>query len=87
MFPPSDGFQSRWLRPSIGGVALSSMVSWWTLLFGLSMLARYEPAVWVSHPGFHGDFDLVSVELRAAHSAGIVSARSSATVRSSDASG
>jgi hypothetical protein len=48
MFPPSDGFQSRWLRPSIGGVALSSMVSWWTLLFGLSMLARYEPAVWVA---------------------------------------
>jgi hypothetical protein len=48
VFPPSDGSQPRWLRPSVGGVGLSSLVSWWTLLFGLSMLARYEPAVWVA---------------------------------------
>jgi len=48
MFPPSNGFQPRWLRPSISGAAMSSLVSWWTLLFGLSMLARYEPAVWVA---------------------------------------
>ena len=47
IFPPSAGFQPRWLRPSIGGAGISSLVSWWTLLFGLSMLARYEPAVWV----------------------------------------
>lgn len=45
-FPPADGFQPRWLRPSVGGAALSSLLSWWTLLFGVSMLARYEPAVW-----------------------------------------
>jgi hypothetical protein len=48
MFPSSDGFQPRWLRPSVGGAALSSLLSWWTLLFGLSMLARYEPAVWMA---------------------------------------
>jgi hypothetical protein len=48
VFPPSDGFQPRWLRPSVGGAALSSLLSWWTLLFGLSMLARYEPAVWTT---------------------------------------
>jgi hypothetical protein len=36
-----------WLRPSVRGVALSSLMTWWTLLFGLSMLARYEPAGWI----------------------------------------
>lgn len=36
-----------WLRPSVSGVALSSLMTWWTLLFGLSMLARYEPAGWM----------------------------------------
>jgi hypothetical protein len=36
-----------WLRPSVSGVALSSLLTWWTLLFGLSMLARYEPAGWM----------------------------------------
>lgn len=25
---------------------LSSLLNWWTLLFALSMLARYEPAAW-----------------------------------------
>jgi hypothetical protein len=47
-FPASDGFQPRWLRPSLAGAAVSSLLSWWTLLFGLSMLARYEPAVWTN---------------------------------------
>lgn len=40
-----DGWS--WLRPSVSGVALSSLLTWWTLLFGLSMLARYEPAGWM----------------------------------------
>jgi YaaC-like Protein len=44
--PGGIDFQPRWLRPSVGGIALSSLLSWWTLLFGLSMLARYEPAGW-----------------------------------------
>jgi YaaC-like Protein len=53
VFPPSDGFQPRWLRPSVGGAALSSLLSWWALLFGLSMLARYEPAVWTGALDYH----------------------------------
>ncbi|MGO9959021.1 MAG: YaaC family protein [Solirubrobacteraceae bacterium] len=36
-----------WLRPRVASVALSSLLTWWTLLFGLSMLARYEPAGWI----------------------------------------
>jgi hypothetical protein len=44
--PGGAGFEARWLRPAVGGVALSSLLTWWVLLFGLSMLARYEPAGW-----------------------------------------
>jgi hypothetical protein len=36
----------RWLRPLVGGVALSDLMTWWALLHALSMLARYEPAAW-----------------------------------------
>jgi len=46
VFPSSPGFWPRWIRPGVGGVALSSLLTWWALLFGLSMLARYEPASW-----------------------------------------
>jgi hypothetical protein len=48
MFPAAVHFQARWLRPSVGGAQISSLMSWWTMLFGLSMLARYEPGVWTS---------------------------------------
>jgi YaaC-like Protein len=44
--PGGTGHSPRWLRPGVGGVALSSLLTWWALLFGLSMLARYEPAGW-----------------------------------------
>lgn len=37
----------RWLRPGVKGVELSPLMTWWMLLFGLSMLARYAPDVWV----------------------------------------
>lgn len=37
----------RWLRPALAGAALDTLASWWVLLFGLSMLARYEPGAWV----------------------------------------
>jgi hypothetical protein len=46
--PGGDGFGPRWIRPAVGGVALSSLLTWWALLFGLSMLARYEPAGWAT---------------------------------------
>jgi hypothetical protein len=45
--PLTEDFSPRWLRPSVSGVALSSLLTWWALLFGLSMVARYEPAGWV----------------------------------------
>ncbi len=45
--PGGTGFEACWLRPAVGGVALSSLLTWWTLLFGLSILARYEPAGWM----------------------------------------
>lgn len=44
----TPGFSARWLRPGVAGVALSSLLTWWVLLFGLSMLARYEPAGWAA---------------------------------------
>lgn len=36
----------RWWRPRVGGAAMNDLMMWWALLFGLSMLARYEPAGW-----------------------------------------
>jgi hypothetical protein len=47
MFPAADYFQARWLRPGVAGAQLSALVSG-AMLFGLSMLARYEPGVWTS---------------------------------------
>jgi hypothetical protein len=38
----------RWMRPSVGGGAVSELMTWWALLFGLSMLARYEPDGWTA---------------------------------------
>jgi len=39
----------HWLVPAVaGGVVLTPLMAWWALLFGLSMLARYHPASWVS---------------------------------------
>lgn len=38
----------RWLRPFIAGaVPPAPLMTWWVLLFGLSMLARYHPVEWV----------------------------------------
>lgn len=39
----------RWLIPRVGANAdaLSPLMLWWGLLFGLSNLARYEPNVWM----------------------------------------
>jgi hypothetical protein len=59
--PPEDQFDriapeyrfadARWLWPSLHPtetVLLTPLMTWWVLLFGFSMQARYEPAVWVS---------------------------------------
>ena len=39
-----------WLRPAICGTEdpPSLLVTWWAVLFGLSMLARYHPVEWVA---------------------------------------
>ena len=43
--PSAPGGQ-RWLRPLVAGAAMNDLMTWWALTFGLSMLARYEPAGW-----------------------------------------
>ena len=45
--PGGTGFEACWLRPAVGGVALSSLLTWWTLLFGLSIVGTHEPAGWM----------------------------------------
>jgi len=36
------------MRPAVAGSTLNSLMTWWALLYGLSMVARYEPGAWVS---------------------------------------
>lgn len=39
----------QWLRPGFGEAVaeVSPLMTWWALLYGLSMLARYHPAPWL----------------------------------------
>ncbi len=38
----------QWCRPAVApATLLSPLMTWWALLYALSMLARYEPATWV----------------------------------------
>jgi len=41
--------RERWLVPGLGSklVASSPLVIWWALLYAFSMLARYEPRLWM----------------------------------------
>jgi hypothetical protein len=36
----------RWWRPLVAGAAMNDLMTWWALLFALSMFTRYEPANW-----------------------------------------
>jgi hypothetical protein len=45
--PPDPLTGMRWLRPAVAGSNLNALMTWWALLFGLSMVARYEPGAWV----------------------------------------
>jgi hypothetical protein len=38
----------HWLRPAVGAQkdCVKPLVTWWALLYGLSIVARYEPAAW-----------------------------------------
>jgi hypothetical protein len=40
----------HWLRPAVGSQRdyLKPLTAWWILLYGLSMVARYEPALWAN---------------------------------------
>lgn len=42
--------EERWLRPAIGDLCapLSPLATWYALLHGFSILARYEPDAWVA---------------------------------------
>lgn len=50
ILPRHDSLQEHWLIPGTGGGTnpQSPLMLWWALLFGLSLLARYQPAEWVS---------------------------------------
>lgn len=46
--PDYRGLGTRMLFPLVGGKdALSPLMLWWILLFGLSSVARYDPELWV----------------------------------------
>lgn len=41
-------FDQQWCRPAVAlGTVLSPLMTWWALLYALSMVARYEPDAWV----------------------------------------
>jgi hypothetical protein len=46
--PPYRQSDQQWCRPAVTrGTVLTPLMSWWALLYALSMVARYEPATWV----------------------------------------
>lgn len=54
----------RWVFPPFddSGKTLHPLLAWWALLFALSMLARYEPASWISHLDVDASANAVPVE-------------------------
>jgi hypothetical protein len=45
--PAHRFFQEHWLTPCVGSSDhLTPLALWWALLFGFSILARYEPTAW-----------------------------------------
>lgn len=53
----------RMLLPRVGGQAfLSPLMLWWVLLFGLSMIARYDPEVWVAALNINDSRQAVPIE-------------------------
>jgi hypothetical protein len=61
---PYRGDYGRWAFPAFGdpGKTLHPLLAWWALLFALSMLARYEPASWISSLDVDGSPDAVPLE-------------------------
>jgi YaaC-like Protein len=57
----------RWIRPKLGSkdsVPPSALMTWWALLYGLSILARYEPDEWV--PALDVDSSEIAVHIASA---------------------
>ena len=53
-----------WLFPGAGpaGRSMHPLMAWWTVLFALSMLARYQPAEWAAHVDVDSSPHAVPVE-------------------------
>ncbi len=61
--PYGDG-DVLWVPPALPGAVqpLHPLLAWWATLYGLSMLARYEPAPWVEHLDVNRSDVAVSLE-------------------------
>lgn len=53
-----------WVLPSsdLSGQELHPLLAWWTCLFALSMLARYEPSAWMRHIDVDNSAVAVAIE-------------------------
>ncbi len=60
--PTIDG--ALWVAPAVAGNnrPLHPLLVWWAVLHALSMLARYEPAMWDRHRDVDGSSDAVAIE-------------------------
>jgi hypothetical protein len=61
---PYRGDDERYVYPVLGGsdVPLYPLLVWWSVLFALSMLARYEPASWTKLLDVDSSPDAVPLE-------------------------
>ena len=57
----------RLIPPRLGGAVVTPLMMWWLLLFGLSIVARYDPELWVASINIDADerAEPVAVALRA----------------------
>jgi hypothetical protein len=54
----------RWALPAVGQAtkSLHPLLAWWTVLFTLSMLARYQPETWTEHLNVNSSPNAVVLE-------------------------
>lgn len=61
--PRYDQYGHGWLRPAVGGPAVQHpLLTWWLILYALSMLARYRPACWTAMLDVASSPDAVPLE-------------------------
>jgi hypothetical protein len=55
---------TQWLFPTLGtsGRPAHPFLIWWAVLYALSMLARYEPKVWVNRISVNDSEDAAAIE-------------------------